>query len=76
MSASNSDLEAMRENDAKSVGNKDAVPGADSAHAHSPAAHLGKVEAHTKPVGDMRDVEEKEESHREFSRSEQGRAGR
>ena len=65
--ASKDSLEAMKENDGHTAGTNDAVPG--GAHAHSPAAHEGGPKSHTKPVGDMRDIENKEESVRESGRA-------
>lgn len=65
--ASKDSLEAMKENDQHSAGTNDAVPG--GAHAHSPAAHESGPQSHTKPVGDMRDIENKEESVRESGRA-------
>ncbi len=65
--ASKDSLDAMKENDRHSTGTSDAVPG--GAHAHSPAAHESGPSAHTKPVGDMRDIENKEESVRESGRA-------
>lgn len=62
-------LEAMKENDRKAAGNTDAVPGADSAHAHSVAAHLHGDKAHTKAVGDQRAIEDKEETTRDNGRA-------
>ena len=57
-------LEAMRENDAHTVGQDDAVPG--GAHAHSPAAHSAGAKPHTKPAEDERTLitAEEERSHR------------
>lgn len=46
--SSNSSLEAMKENDAHSTGQNDAVPG--GAHAHSVAAHEAGAKPHTKPA--------------------------
>lgn len=65
--SSKDSLEAMKENDQHSTGHDDAVPG--GTHAHSPAAHENGPAAHTKPVGDMRDIENKEESVRESGRA-------
>ncbi len=65
--ASKDSLEAMKENDKHSTGHEDAVPG--GTHAHSPAAHENGPSAHTKPVGDMRAIENKEESVRESGRA-------
>ncbi len=65
--ASKDSLEAMKENDQRSTGHEDAVPG--GTHAHSPAAHENGPSAHTKPVGDMRAIENKEESVRESGRA-------
>lgn len=60
-------LEAMHENDAHNTGNADAVPG--GAHAHSHAAHEAGPKAHSKPVGDQRAIEDKEESNRDNGRA-------
>lgn len=65
--ASKDSLEAMKENDQHSTGTNDAVPGGE--HARSVAAHENGPKAHTKPVGDMRDIENKEESVRESGRA-------
>ena len=65
--ASKDSVEAMHENDAHSTGQNDAVPG--GAHAHSPAAHEAGAKPHTKPVGDLRAVEQKEESTRQNGRA-------
>ena len=65
--ASKDSLEAMQENDRHSTGQNDAVPG--GAHAHSPAAHETGPKAHTKPVGDQRAIEDKEESTRDNGRA-------
>ena len=48
--ASKASEEAMRENDAhtRKVNNHDAVPGDDTAHAHSHAAHLDETHGKTK----------------------------
>ncbi len=45
--ASKASIEAMKENDAHTIGQNDAVPG--GPHAHSVAAHESGPEAHTKP---------------------------
>ena len=66
-------IEAMKENDAHSVGTNDAVPG--GAHAHSPAAHETKPKAHTKPVGDQRAIADKEETIRETTGGKNHRNG-
>lgn len=64
--ASKESLQAMRENDAHTTGTNDAVPGAGSVHAHSPAAHEGGPHADTKPKEDDRNriVALEEASHR------------
>lgn len=61
--ASKDSLEAMKQNDQHNTGHDDAVPG--GTHAHSPAAHESGPAAHTKAVGDLRDLEDKEESARQ-----------
>ena len=61
-------LDAMRENDAHTTGQNDAVPGTGT-HTHSPAANEAGAKAHTKPVGDLRNLERKEESTREDGRA-------
>ncbi len=58
--------EAMKENDAHSIGQENAVPG--GAHAHSPAAHETGPAPHTKPVGDERGILAKEETSRRLNR--------
>ncbi len=58
--------EAMKENDAHTVGQDNAVPG--GAHAHSPAAHETGAAPHTKPLGDERDIIAKEETSRRLNR--------
>ncbi len=62
--ASKESLEAMRENDAHSTGQNDAVPG--GAHAHSVAAHESGPKPHTKPAEDERTLitAEEQRSHR------------
>lgn len=65
--ASKDSVEAMKENDQHSIGHDDAVPG--GTHAHSPAAHETGGKAHTKPVGDQRDIADKEESTRKDGRA-------
>ena len=57
-------LEAMRENDAHTTGQSDAVPG--GTHAHSPAAHEAGAKPHTKPAEDERTLitAEEQRSHR------------
>ena len=67
--ASKDSLDAMKENDRRAAGSSDAVPGEDNEHAHSAAAHLGGDKPHTKPVGDLRALEDKEESTRENGRA-------
>ncbi len=67
--ASKDSLDAMKENDRRAAGSTDAVPGADSEHAHSVAAHLGGEKAHTKAVGDQRALADKEESTRDNGRA-------
>lgn len=64
--ASKASLEAMRENDAHTKGQNDAVPGAGSAHAHSHAAHEAGGTPHTKPAEDERTLisAEEQQSHR------------
>lgn len=47
-------LEAMKENDAHTLGQSDAVPG--GAHAHSPAAHESGPHAHTHPAENERQL--------------------
>ena len=65
-SASKESLAAMRENDAHTTGENDAVPGAGSVHAHSPAAHEAGAKPHTKPAENERALitAEEERSHR------------
>jgi hypothetical protein len=64
---------AMKDADRHAAGTNDAVPAAESGtRAHSEAAHLearGNVHAHTKPEGDIRQVEVKEESNRVVGRA-------
>ena len=61
---------AMHEADRKATGSKDAVPAAENGFpSHSEAAHLGTAHAHTKPSGDMRQIELKEGSNRKVSRA-------
>ena len=70
--ASKDSLEAMKQNDRHGTGtsgSQDAVPGEDSAHAHSVAAHLQGGKAHTKAAGDLRELENKEESNRDNGRA-------
>ena len=67
--ASKDSLDAMKENDRRAAGSTDAVPGEDTEHAHSAAAHLHGAKAHTKPVGDLRAIENKEESNRDNGRA-------
>ncbi len=67
--ASKDSLDAMKENDRRNTGSTDAVPGEDNEHAHSAAAHLHGEKAHTKPVGDLRAIEDKEEMPRDNGRS-------
>lgn len=43
-------LDAMRENDAHTTGQNDAVPGTGNAHAHSHAAHEAGGKPNTKPA--------------------------
>lgn len=47
--------QAMRENDAhtRKSNSHDAVPGDDTAHAHSHAAHLSELHEKTKPEGNQ-----------------------
>ena len=71
--AGKASLEAMKENDAHTKGQTDAVPG--GAHAHSPAAHESGPEAHTKPVGDERGILAKEESSRRLNRGRDNNRG-
>lgn len=52
--ASKDSLDAMRENDAHTTGQNDAVPGAGELHAHSPAAHESGPHGSTKPAEDDR----------------------
>ncbi len=52
--ASKDSLAAMRENDTHTTGSNDAVPGAGTLHAHSPAAHEGGAHPDTKPAEDDR----------------------
>ena len=62
--------EAMKDADRHNAGQNDAVPAAESgSHAHSEAAHLQGGKAHTKAVGDLRELENKEESTRENGRA-------
>ena len=53
--ASKASEQAMRENDAhnRKSNSHDAVPGDDTAHAHSQAEHLGDVHEKTKPEGNQ-----------------------
>ena len=67
--ASKDSLDAMKENDRRGAGSADAVPGEDSEHAHSAAAHLHGDKAHTKAAGDQRDLVDKEETRRESGRA-------
>ena len=67
--ASKDSLDAMKENDRRNLGSTDAVPGEDSEHAHSVAAHLHGDKAHTKAVGDQRALADKEESNRDNGRA-------
>ncbi len=64
--ASKESLTAMRENDAHTKGENDAVPDAGSVHAHSPAAHEAGAHPHTKTAEDDRSriVAEEMSSHR------------
>ena len=64
--ASKDSIAAMHENDAHTTGQNDAVPGAGTAHAHSPAAHEAGAHPHTKAAEDDRTriVAEEERSHR------------
>lgn len=62
-------LDAMKENDRRAAGSTDAVPGEDNEHAHSVAAHLDGAKAHTKPAGDLRAIENKEETMRDNGRA-------
>jgi hypothetical protein len=67
--ASKDSLDAMKENDRRAAGSADAVPGEDSEHAHSAAAHLHGAKPHTKAAGDLRDLEDKEETTRDNGRA-------
>lgn len=74
--ASKDSLEAMHENDARSRGSQDAVPGDDTAHAHSHAAHEAGEKAHTKPTGDQRTlIVDKEEVNHRFDRGHANNRG-
>ena len=67
--ASKDSLDAMKEADRHAAGSTDAVPGNDSAHAHSVAAQLQGDKAHTKVPGDQRALVDKEESTRDAGRA-------
>jgi hypothetical protein len=58
---------AMKDMDRHAVGEKSNMPMAGTRNQ--------TVHAHTKPVGDLRNVEMKEESNRRISRLDQSRAG-
>lgn len=58
---------AMKDMDRHALGEKSSVPVA--------GGRNQAVRAHTKPVGDLRSVEMKEESNRRISRLDQSRAG-
>jgi len=58
---------AMKDMDRHAAGEKSNMP---MAGMRSPA-----MRAHTKPVGDLRNVEMKEESNRRISRADQARSG-
>lgn len=62
--ASKESIEAMKENDAHTIGANDAVPG--GAHAHSVAAHEAGAKPHTKPAENERVLisEKEEQAHR------------
>ena len=64
--ASKASLTAMREKNAHTKGENDAVPDAGSVHAHSPAAHEAGGHPHTKAAEDdrARIIAEEGRSHR------------
>jgi hypothetical protein len=64
--ASKASLDAMRENDAHTTQQNDAVPGSGTAHAHSHAAHESGATPHTKPAEDERTLisAEEQQAHR------------
>ena len=62
--------EAMKDNDRHSTGANSAMPEADKGgHSRSEAAHLEGATPHTKAVGDLRTLENKEETTRDNGRA-------
>ena len=67
---SKSSEEAMKDADRHATGANDAIPGAESgSHDRSEAAHLHGAKPHTKAAGDLRTLENKEESTRDNGRA-------
>lgn len=64
---SRADEMAMKDMDRHATGEKSSVP--------IGGARNQAMRAHTKPVGDLRNVEMKEESNRRISRMDQSRVG-
>ena len=64
---SKADEMAMKDMDRHALGEKSSVP--------VPGTRNQTKPAHTKPVGDLRSVEMKEESNRRISRLDQSRVG-
>ena len=64
---SKADEMAMKDMDRHALGEKSSVP--------VPGTRNQTKPAHTKPVGDLRNVEMKEESNRRISRLDQSRVG-